>query len=349
MDKAKRILTLTDVEELRDADGYYAINVTEFCFGDLDSDPWEALRAIRKLLPNSHLSLTLAGQCLVGHRHFSDEIVDAFVAAAVDNGIDTVMAYDPLNDARNLESVAKAAKKYGAALVLGMVYSESPVHSVPYFAGYAAQLAAMGADQLCIYAMNNKFTCRELVASVKRSANIPLCVSSASDEIAAIAINSGADSVESYDIESLSDALNKEIEAVRAEAGYPPLARPIYDIIFCQAYRNIDSAKRYETVSDDFKTLIRGGYGKTPAPIAENLLKELCGDEPLILSRPADMIEPEYDMFREYASQWLEQDEDVLTYALYRGAAIVFFETRKAKKYCLDKPHAVPSKGIHVI
>jgi pyruvate/oxaloacetate carboxyltransferase len=349
MDKAKRILNLTDVEDLRDADGYRAIDVTDFCFGDLDSDPWESLRAIRKLLPNSHLSLTLAGQCLVGYRHFSDEIVDAFVAAAVDNGIDTVKAYDPLNDARNLESVAKAAKKYGACLVLGMVYAESPVHSVPYFAGYAAQLQTMGADQLCICAMNNEFTCRELIESVKKSASLPLYVSAASDEIAAIAIDSGADAVENYDVESLSDELNKEIEAVKADAGYPPLARPIYGIIVCQAMRNLYDSARYETSSDDFKSLIRGGYGKTPAHVTENLLKDLCGSEPLILSRPADMIEPEYDMFREYASQWLEQDEDVLTYAIYRGAAIVYFENRKAKKYCLDKPHAVPSKGIHVI
>ncbi len=349
MDKSERILDLSDADELREAGEYHTIDVTDFCFGDLESDPWESLRAIRKLLPTARIQLTLAGQCLVGHRHFSDEIVDAFVAAAVDNGIDTLRVYDALNDARNLETAAKAAKKYGASLVLGMVYSESPVHSVPYFAGYAAQLATMGADSLCVCMMNDQFTCRELVEAVKKSADVPLYISASSDEIAAIALDAGADAVETYAVEEHSQELKNEIEAVRADAGYPPLACPIYDIIVCQAMRNLYDSTRYETSSEDFKSLIRGGFGKTPAPVAENLIKDLCGNEPLILSRPADMIEPEYDTFREYAAQWLEQDEDVLTYAIYRGAAIVFFENRKAKKYCLDKPHAVPSKGIHVI
>lgn len=349
MDKSRRILNLSEADELLGADGYYAIDVTDFCFGDLDADPWDSLRTIRRLLPKACLVLTLAGQCLVGHRHYSDEIVDAFIAAAVDNGINTVRAYDALNDARNLESVAKAAKKYGASLMLGMAYSESPVHSVPYFAGYAAQLATMGADSICICGVSNEFVCRELVEAVNKSSDIPLCVSASTDEIAAIALDSGADAVEIYAVEEHSQELKNEIEAVRADAGYPPLAAPIYGVIVCQAYRNLYSEKRYKTVSDDFKSLIRGGFGKMPAPAAEELLKDICGNEPLLLARPADMIEPEYDMFREYASSWLEQDEDVLTYAIYRGGAIIYFENRKAKKYCLDKPHAVPSKGIHVI
>ena len=271
MDKSERILRLHEADELLEADGYRAIDVTDFCFGDLESDPWESLRTIRKLLPNARLALTLAGQCLVGHRHYSDEIVDAFIAAAVDSGIDTVRAYDALNDARNLESVTKAAKKYGASLVLGMVYSESPVHSVPYFAGYAAQLATMGADALGVCNVTNEFACRELVEAVKRSADIPLWVSASTDEIAAIALDAGADAVETFAVDEHSDELKNEIEAVRADAGYPPLAAPIYDIIVCQAYRNLYSESRYETVSDDFKSLIRGGFGKTPAPVTEEL------------------------------------------------------------------------------
>ncbi len=351
MDKSKKVLILSDIDQLEDngAGGYYAIDVTSFCFGELEADPWESLRALRKLLPKSKLRLTMGGQCLLGYRHYSDDVVDAFIAASVDNGIDIIRIYDALNDARNLETAAKSVKKYGAHLQAAMVYAESPVHSISFFAGYAAQLASMGADSLSVFGMSNEFTCRELTKAVKKVASIPVAVSASTDKTASIALDSGADAVDVYKNEDYTPELLDEIELVRADAGYSPLAFPISDIIAGQAYRNYHSLKRYDSVSDDFKSLILGGYGKTPAPVAEGFIKEICGNEPLVLVRPADAIEPEYDIFREYISSWLEQEEDILTYAIYRGQAIVYFETRKAKKYSLDMPHADSSKGIHVI
>ena len=166
MDKSKRVLNLThaDIEtfEKDDFEGYTTIDVTEYCFGELEEDPWDTLRSLRALLKDSRLRLTFGGQALLGYRHYPDEIVDAFVAAAVDNGINAFRIFDALNDARNLETAASAVKKYGAELEIGMVYAESPVHSIPYFAGYASQIAAMGADSLCIIGVSNEFLCREL-------------------------------------------------------------------------------------------------------------------------------------------------------------------------------------------
>ncbi len=353
MDKSKRVLILSDsdIESLDEAGfaGYHAIDITDYCFGDLKSDPWESLRMLRRLFTGAKLQITLSGQCLLGYCHYSDDVVDAFIAAAVDNGIDIIRIFDALNDARNLETAAKSIKKYGAQLQMGMIYTESPVHSLSFFAGYASQLASMGADSLCICGMSNGFTCRELVDAVKKSSALPVAVSAVSDEIAGISLDAGAAVVEVYDIEDPSPELISEIELVRADAGHPSLAFPISEIIAAQAYRNYRSLKRYDSVSEDFMSLILGKYGKTPAPVADGFIKEICGNEPLVLVRPADAIEPEYDIFREYVSPWIEQEEDILTYAIYRGQAIVFFETRKAKKYSLDMPHADPSKGIHVI
>ena len=86
-----------------------------------------------------------------------------------------------------------------------------------------------------------------------------------------------------------------------------------------------------------------------PAPLAPEFVSEICGDEPLVLVRPADLLEPEYDRIREYTAPWLEGEEDILIYALYRGIAIAFFEKRKAKKYALDMPHAHKHRGIHTV
>jgi len=114
MDKSKRVLNLshTDIEtfEEKDFKGYAAIDVTEYCFGELEDDPWDTLRSLRALLRDARLRLTFGGQSLLGYRHYPDEIVDAFVAAAVDNGINVIRIFDALNDARNLETAAAAAK-----------------------------------------------------------------------------------------------------------------------------------------------------------------------------------------------------------------------------------------------
>lgn len=353
MDNKNLIYSLNDADfaELAGIDsmGYYAVDISEICFSDLSYDPWEALRAIRNRIKNTKLMLCLHGQSLLGRRHYADDAVDFFVAKAVENGIDILRIYDALGDPRNLERPVKAAKRCGAHAEVAMVYTESPVHSVSLFAGYAAQLASMGADSLCICGVSNEFTCRELVKSVKESVSIPISVSAQTEEISVIALDAGADKAEVYNNVAYSDEFFTEMGNIRADAGFPPLASPISDIIAEQAELNLRSCERYERVTDDFKLLVRGGYGRTPAPIAQDFVKKICGNEPLILVRPADMLAPELDLLREKTSGWLEQEEDVLTYALFEDEAVRFFENRKAKKYSLDLPHAKAEKGIHTV
>lgn len=353
MDKSKRVLSLShaDIEtfEKDDFEGYASIDLTEYCFGELEEDPWDTLRSLRVLLKDSRLRLTLGGQALLGYRHYPDEIVDAFIAAAVDNGINAFRIFDALNDARNLETAASAVKKYGAEIEIGMVYAESLVHSIPYFAGYAAQIAAMGADSIGIIGVSNEFVCRELTEAVTKAVELPVNVSATEEKIANIAIDAGAKSAEVYKLEAFGEEYAEEAERVRMDAGYPPIVYPISFTVGAQAIRNINSSKRYETVSDDFKDLILGKFGKLPMAVSPEFIKEICGEEPLVLVRPADLLEPEYDRIREYTAPWFEQEEDILTYAIYRGIAIEFFEKRKAQKYALDMPHAHKHRGIHTV
>lgn len=345
------ILAEADLDKLGevDASGYHAVDVTDICFSDLSYDPWDALRAIRNRIQNTKLMLCLRGQCLVGYRNFADDAVDFFVAKAVENGIDILRIYDALNDPRNLESPLKAAKKYGAHAEAAIIYTESPVHSISFFAGYAAQLASMGADSLCICKTANEFTCRELVSAVKASASIPLSVSAQTEAICAIALDAGADKVGIYNNEVYSDELFTEMGNIRADAGFPPIASPLSEVIAEQAALNLSSDERYARVTDNFKLLVRGGFGRTPAPIAQDFVNKICGNEPLILVRPSDIILPELEMLKEKLSGWLEQDEDILTYAIFGGEAERFFERRNARRYFLDAPHAKREKGIHTV
>ena len=135
-----------------------------------------------------------------------------------------------------------------------------------------------------------------------------------------------------------SDKLNEvleEVPKVRADVGYPPLVTPSSQIVGTQAVMNVISGERYKMVTKEFKGIVRGEYGKTPMPISEEFRKKIIGDEKPITCRPADNLKPELEKLRGEIAEYIEQDEDVLSYALFDQVAIKFFEKRKNDKYGL--------------
>ncbi|MBQ9087030.1 MAG: oxaloacetate decarboxylase subunit alpha [Clostridia bacterium] len=139
----------------------------------------------------------------------------------------------------------------------------------------------------------------------------------------------------------------EEVPRVRADAGYPPLVTPSSQIVGTQAVFNVIGGERYKMVTKEFKGLVQGQYGKTPVEIDESFAKKIIGDAERITGRPADALAPELDALREKIRPYLEQEEDVLSYALFEQVALKFFEYRKAKKYGLDAAHADATLGIH--
>ena len=89
-------------------------------------------------------------------------------------------------------------------------------------------------------------------------------------------------------------------------------------------------------VTKEFKGIVKGEYGKTPLPIDADFAKQIIGDAEQITCRPADRLSPELDALRAKIAGYIEQEEDVLSYALFEQVAIKFFEARKAKKYGID-------------
>ena len=139
----------------------------------------------------------------------------------------------------------------------------------------------------------------------------------------------------------------EEVPRVRADAGYPPLVTPSSQIVGSQAVFNVIGGERYKMVTKEFKGIVRGEYGQTPAPISPEFTKKIIGDEKPITSRPADALAPELDKLREEVKPWAIQEEDVLSYALFEQVAVKFFEKRKAKMYALDAENADFENKVH--
>ena len=127
-----------------------------------------------------------------------------------------------------------------------------------------------------------------------------------------------------------------EVPQVRKDFGYPPLVTPTSQIVGTQAVMNVLSGERYKMVPKESKALVKGEYGKTPAPIPPEISEKILQGEEPITCRPADLIEPELDKLRREISEFIEQDEDVLSYALFPPVARSFFEQRQALKYRID-------------
>lgn len=124
-----------------------------------------------------------------------------------------------------------------------------------------------------------------------------------------------------------------EVPRVRKDFGYPPLVTPTSQIVGTQAVMNVIAGERYKMVPKESKGLLKGEYGRLPAPVDENVRKKCIGDDEVITCRPADLIAPEFDKYKaELEAKGLGNgtDEDVLSYALFPQVAEKFFKVRDA-------------------
>ena len=141
----------------------------------------------------------------------------------------------------------------------------------------------------------------------------------------------------------------KEVPNVRKDSGYPPLVTPTSQIVGTQAVFNVILGERYKMVTKEFKAMVKGEYGRTPAPIDPAFRKKILGDEAPIVCRPADLIPPELDKLRaEFPREFYEQEEDVLTMAMFPQVAPKFFEARRDTKYGVDS-HGDKENKVHPV
>ena len=415
---------------LLDEIGYEALEcwggaTYDSCLRFLNEDPWERLRKLKANVKNTPLQMLLRGQNLLGYKHYSDDVVEAFCKAAVKNGIDRIRIFDALNDPRNMEAAIKYSKKAGAHVQSAMVYTISPVHTTESFLKVAETLVEMGTDSLCIKDMSGLLgpaDAYDLVSTFKkRFGELPIDLHShftcglasttyweaakAGVDIIDTAISPFAHATsqpatetmiemfkgtewdlgldldkyiplvdhfrkvkqqiaEEFNLKPASDVipavrryqipggmlsntqnqLNEmgmgdrffdvmdEMPRVREDLGYPPLVTPTSQIVGTMAMMNVMMGDRYKMVPNEVKDLVRGKYGALPGKISDEIRQTIIGDEQPITCRPADLIEPELEGYRQdLATKGYNgiTDEDVLTYAMFPEVAINFFEANR--------------------
>jgi pyruvate carboxylase subunit B len=426
---ATRVRTedMLDVVEILDKCGFYSLEVWggatfDVCLRFLKEDPWERLRKFKERAKNTKLEMLLRGQNVVGYRHYPDDVVEAFVKKAYDNGIEVFRIFDALNDTRNLRKPIETAKKLGAIVKGVLSYAISPVHTVEYYVEIARQLVDMGIDIISIKDQAGLLSPKvsyELVKALKSEfpkypVHLHTQTTANLAEMAQLkGIDAGADMIDTafyslssqtshpagetmiyvlrefgyqvdvderlyqkagdlfvqvrkkykkFDVlppypdvgvllhqipggmitnfisqlreqgmeEKLPEVL-EEVVRVREDLGYPPLVTPTSQIVGSQAFLNVLHGERYKVVTKEVKDYVKGLYGRPPAPIKEDVLKKVLGDEePLYHIRPADLLEPELERIREEAIKvGAKSEEDVLSYALFPLVAKEFFEWRE--------------------
>jgi pyruvate carboxylase subunit B len=388
------------------------------CLRFLKEDPWERLSKFRAALPKTRLQMLLRGQNLLGYRHYSDDVVKAFIERAAANGMDVFRIFDALNDVRNLQTAIEATKASGKHAQGTICYTTSPVHDVKSFVTLGKALADLGCDSIAIKDMAGlltPFAASDLVKALKDALDLPLhlhthSTSGLAEMCQLKAIEAGCDHVDTalsswsggtshppteslvtalrgtpYDtgldldkleavnayfanvrkkyrrfeseftgvdtrvhvfqvpggmISNLANQLKernaldrieevyREIPKVREDLGFPPLVTPTSQIVGTQAVLNVLTGKRYDTISNEVKRYLQGGYGKAPAPVNKELQHKAIGKEDLIDCRPADLLKPEFEHLRQEIAHLAKNDEDVLSFAMFPEIGKQFLELR---------------------
>lgn len=135
--------------------------------------------------------------------------------------------------------------------------------------------------------------------------------------------------------DKLDDVL-KEVPKVRKDLGYPPLVTPMSQIVGTQSVFNVITGERYKMVPKEVRDYVSGLYGQPPKPMNPEVIKKIIGDKEVITERPANRIEPQLEKIREEMKEYMEQEEDVLSYALFPQVALPFFKKRWTEKYKIE-------------
>lgn len=181
-----RTADIMKIIDVIDNVGYYSLEVWggatfDVCLRFLREDPWERLRQIKSHAKKTPLQMLLRGQNILGYKNYPDDIVERFIALAIENGIDIFRIFDALNDTRNLEQAIKCVKKYGGHAQGTISYTVSPVHTVAEYVRVAKEQIAMGIDSLCIKDMAgilSPIAAERLVSALVRETKIPIQVHS---------------------------------------------------------------------------------------------------------------------------------------------------------------------------
>ncbi|MGS0691267.1 sodium-extruding oxaloacetate decarboxylase subunit alpha [Shewanella sp. 0m-4] len=145
------------------------------CIRYLGEDPWERIRELKKVMPNTPQQMLLRGQNLLGYRHYADDLVNRFVERAYTNGVDVFRVFDAMNDVRNLETAVKSVVEVGGHAQGTLSYTTSPVHNLTTWVDMAKRIEDMGCHSLCIKDMAGllkPFEAFDMISQIKSQTDL---------------------------------------------------------------------------------------------------------------------------------------------------------------------------------
>ena len=428
---------------LKDLDdvGFWSVEswggaIFDSCIRYLGEDPWERIRKIKSMMPNTPQQMLLRGQNLLGYKHYADDVVNKFVECSKQNGVDVFRVFDALNDPRNMHQALQSVIAVEGHAQGTISYTTSPVHTIDLWVDLAKNIQDMGAHSLAIKDMAGllkPYVAFELVSRLKDELEIPIhmhCHATTGMSVATgvKAIEAGLDNIDTsissmsmtyghtptetlisildgtnretgLDIEKLTpiaehfqkvrrkyrnfegslrgvdarilasqvpggmltnlenqlkaqdsidrfDEVINEIPKVREDLGYIPLVTPTSQIVGTQSVINILSGSRYSTVTNEVKSLLKGEYGATPAPVNKDLQQEGIGDSAVITCRPADVLTDNFQSVEdEFKSVIAEKNitadasiENILIYAMFPEIGLNFIENSDNPDYFESEP-----------
>ncbi len=410
--------------------------IFDSCIRYLGEDPWERIRKIKSMMPNTPQQMLLRGQNLLGYKHYADDVVNKFVECSKENGVDVFRVFDALNDPRNMHQALQAVIGVDGHAQGTISYTTSPVHTIDLWVDLAKNIQDMGAHSLAIKDMAGllkPYVAFELVSRLKDELEIPIhmhCHATTGMSVATgvKAIEAGLDNIDTsissmsmtyghtptetligildgtnrdtgLDLDKLTpiaehfqkvrkkyknfegslrgvdarilasqvpggmltnlenqlkaqdsidrfDEVISEIPKVREDLGYIPLVTPTSQIVGTQSVINILSGSRYSTVTNEVKSLLKGEYGATPAPVNKDLQQEGIGDSAVITCRPADVLTDNYQSVEDEFKQVLDKKnittdasvENILIYAMFPEIGLNFLENADNPDYFEPEP-----------
>ena len=177
-----RIDDMLPIAEKLDQIGYWSMEswggaTFDACIRFLGEDPWERIREIKKVMPNTPQQMLLRAQNLLGYRHYSDDVVRKFVDRCAENGVGVLRIFDAMNDTRNLKTAIDQTVKAGQHAQGTISYTVSPVHTTDIWIDMAKEIEDMGAHSLCIKDMAGllqPYVAYDLVKKLKKAIDIPI-------------------------------------------------------------------------------------------------------------------------------------------------------------------------------
>lgn len=176
------------VAELMDEVGFWAVETWGGATFDtmhrfLNEDPWERIRTLKRYFKKTPFSMLLRAQNLVGYRNYADDVANAFMDRACENGMDIFRTFDALNDYRNFETVVPKIKEYGKHFQGCICYTLTEprlggeVYNLDYYVSKGKALEEMGADTICVKDMAgliSPYDAYNIVKALKEAVKVPI-------------------------------------------------------------------------------------------------------------------------------------------------------------------------------